>query len=166
MTRSTVEFLKYLFGGWLLLGLWLAGEESRRSPLLSSLFPAPEAFHDRPLLWRALLVVVASAILSALITLWLRFGRGDWDEIVDGKPAHPGHYGFVRGAIFIVIGAGAILAGLFSMNPVPIVAGVAIGAFGAWRCFAHDREIEQYEERLARWESTRKPVDVSENAPP
>jgi hypothetical protein len=166
--RSRTEFLKYLFGGWLLIGLLLGVRETRRFPQLSTFFPAPDAFRDQPLLWKTLLVVIASGVLALGITLWLRFGRGDWDEIVDGKPAPPGHSDFVRGAIGIVVGAAAIVLGLFSMNPVPLVAGVAIAAFGAWRCLSHDREIEQYEERLASWNATRKPKDagISEDAPP
>lgn len=166
--RSRAEFLESLFGGWLLIGLLLGIDELRRFPLLSFLFPAPDAFADRPLLWKALLVVVASGILSLGITLWLRFGRGDWDEIVDGKPAHPGHSGYVRSVIVMAIGAGAILLGLFALNPAPILAGIPIAAYGAWCCFSHDREIERYEERLESWEATRKPktTDVSEDAPP
>jgi uncharacterized membrane protein YidH (DUF202 family) len=166
--RSRTKFFQYLFGGWLLFGLMLGAKESRRRPLLSTIFPAPDAFHDRPVLWKALLVIVASGILALGIALWLRYGRDDWDEIVDGKPAPPGHAGFVRGAIGIAIGAGAIMLGLFSMNLVPILIGVAIAGFGAWRCFSHDREIEQYEERLAIWNAARKPEDpaISEDAPP
>jgi hypothetical protein len=135
---------------------------------LLSLIPAPAAFVGHETAWHALVVVIASGVVALVLSLWVRFGRGDWDEIVDGKPAPPGHSGFLRGAIGIAIGAGAILLGLFSMNPVPIVAGVAIAAFGAWRCLSHDREIEQYEERLASWKAARKPKDsgISEDAPP
>jgi hypothetical protein len=152
------EFLKMFVAGALLFSL-LIGSRAYRRGFFVKLVPMPDMLRGQEVWWQVIVVAAASVLLSLIITLLIWLSRSDWETfLASDEPIPPSKAWLISGSIKAAIGAIAMIAGLFTLNTLYLVAGAFLCAFGAWWIYDYSRDLAAYEQQMARRQAAA-PID-------